>query len=229
MKTFVKKNRPLTCAFVLILSFLHSNTIYASVIEYSMAGYTYFYEFGTGGEIIGITEGVEITGIALIDDNKFPNYLVGDPDCPSGPGSWSCDTSFNFTHFEMYIGEEYEFTGDNGYITYTNSDTYGALFGSGDWSMMSHSNDSGYLAPIVNYEQWQNFELPDIINWESEGFSGEVTAINNLLENSTFIVEVTLEKVGPVAVPAPSVLILAMIGLIVVAVVNRKTCKLSRE
>ena len=207
-----------------ILSLFMASNSYAALMEYSISGNAYFYEYTDGGEISGLVA-KEITGSAIIDDNKTPYYSPGDPGCPSGPGAWSCDTRFDFTYFDMYVDTKYHFFGDSGYIQYTNSDTYGALYGDGDWSTISHSSDSDYLAPILNYEEWLAFELPDVISWESTGFDGEVVANDPSLEGQVYIMNISLTKQGPIPVSETPAFMLLAVGLIGLGFVrNNKRC-----
>lgn len=212
MKLHNKRKLSFIKLHVFAFSFLLlPQTVLATIIEYSLSGEFYYFEYDNGTKV-GITDAVLLSGMALIDDNKFPFYLPDDPDCPSGPDTFSCDATFNFTYFEMAIGGEYEFTGTDGYLTYTGSDTYGNLNGTGDLSSMYHTSESN-LGSVLNYEQWLTFELPDIITWNGLGLD-QITVNNPLLEDMIFYFEVTLSKVGPLSVPEPTQLVVSIIALL---------------
>lgn len=214
---YVIRKGSLFVILIFMFYFLPLQSTSATVLEYSISGNASFWSTGD------IWTALEITGTAFIDDEKTPYYSAGDPACPAG-GSHSCDTQFNFTYFDMHVGSEYNFTGTSGHIKYTNSDTFGALSGTGDWSMMSHSTDSGYLAPILNYEEWLTFELPSVIGWEAGHLccNGLVEVANPFLQDQRHFFAVTLERVAPVPAPAAAWLFgSGLLGLIGAA--RRKT------
>ena len=111
-----------------------------------------------------------------------------------------CDTQFNITYFDIYVGAEYNFTGNSGYIKYSQFDTYGNLYGTGDWSYMRSSIDDN-TGDFATYEDWLAFELPTVFIWDSQVEQREIIANDSLLEYVPTI-SFSLEQVGSVPVPA---------------------------
>lgn len=207
---------------ILMFYFLPLQSTSATVIEYSISG-------GASVRSTSSDFNVEVIGKAFIDDE---NYNIGNPDCITDFNQVHCDPTFNITYFDMYVSGQYNyFTGTNGFITYTPSDVYGSLYGTGDWSMMRHSDECGNnnapCADFFSYEEFLAFELPTLISWESgpgaciAPCGGEIV-VNNPLLTDVWLLGFTLERIGPVSVSEPSIIMLMTTGLIGLIVFTRR-------
>ena len=181
----------------------------AILLEYSISGHAYFNEQ---------SQSVDVTGTAYIDDE---NINLSDPSIfdPVDPAI------FNITYFDMYVGGQYNnFTGTSGYVGFSTSDSYGYLYGTGDWSMMeAHAECSLYMFNenlcTIPFEGLA-YELPTTIFWNSN--NDELVANNPLLVGLINRLVFTMERVGPVSVPEPSIIWLLGSGLALIGFARRK-------